>query len=91
MDRIDEYKWVEKDQHQGKGKAKVIPQDRREFRPERYNKNRCRRDFARYTGPTTAQVVNIVFKESVHQILEKIKNDPYFKWLNKIGGDPIKR
>ena len=24
MDRIDEYKWVEEDQQQGKGKAKVI-------------------------------------------------------------------
>ena len=27
MDRIDEYKQVEKDQQQGKGKAKVIPHD----------------------------------------------------------------
>ena len=27
MDRIDEYKCVEKDQQQGKGKAKVVPQD----------------------------------------------------------------
>ena len=25
MDRIDEYKQVEKDQQQGKGKAKVVP------------------------------------------------------------------
>ena len=32
MDRIDEYKRVEEDQQQGKGKAKVIPQDRRDFR-----------------------------------------------------------
>ena len=27
MDRIDEYKRFEKDQQQGKGKAKVVPQD----------------------------------------------------------------
>ena len=27
MDRTDEYKWVERDQQQGKGKAKVIPRD----------------------------------------------------------------
>ena len=40
MDRIDEYKRVEEDQQQGKGKAKVIPQDRRDFRSEKYNNNR---------------------------------------------------
>jgi len=40
MDHIDEYKWVEEDQQQGKGKAKVVPQDRRDFRSDRYNNNR---------------------------------------------------
>ena len=40
MDRIDEYKRVEDDQQQGKGKAKVIPQDRRDFKSNRYNNNR---------------------------------------------------
>ncbi|XP_050255174.1 uncharacterized protein LOC126701079 [Quercus robur] len=61
MDHIDEYKQVEEDQQQGKGKSKVIPQDRRDFR------------------------------EPMHQVLEKIKNESYFKWPNKIGGDPMKR
>ncbi|XP_030923148.1 uncharacterized protein LOC115950035 [Quercus lobata] len=32
MDRIDKYKRFEKDQPLGKGKAKVIPQERRDFR-----------------------------------------------------------
>ena len=32
-----------------------------------------------------------MFKELVYQILEKIKNEPYFKWPNKMGGDPSKR
>ena len=27
----------------------------------------------------------------MHQVLEKIKNEPYFKWPNKIGEDPMKR
>ena len=36
-------------------------------------------------------MVNTVFKELVHQILEKIKNESYFKWSNKMGGDPMKR
>ena len=39
MDRIEEYKRVEEDQQQGKGKAKVVPQDRRDFRSNRYNNN----------------------------------------------------
>ena len=32
-------------------------------------------------------MVNSLFKKPVYQILEKIKNEPYFKWLNKMGGD----
>ena len=79
MDRIDEYKRVKKDQQQGKGKAKVISHDRRDFRSERYNSNWPKRDFAGHTGSATTQVVNTVFREPVHQILEKIKNEPYFK------------
>ena len=46
MDRIDKYKRVEEDQQQGKGKGKVIPQEERDFRSDRYNNNRPRRDFA---------------------------------------------
>ena len=34
MDRIDKYKLVEEDQLQGKGKEKVIPQERRDFRSD---------------------------------------------------------
>ena len=47
MDWVDKYKRIEDDQQQGKGKAKVIPQDMRDFRSDRYNNNRPRRD---YTG-----------------------------------------
>ena len=36
MDRIDKYKRVEEDQQQVKGKAKVIPQERRDFRLDRF-------------------------------------------------------
>ena len=46
MDHIDEYKQVEENQQQGKGKAKVIPLHKRDFRSDRYNNNRPRRDFA---------------------------------------------
>ena len=39
MDHIDEYKQVKEDQQQGKGKAKVVSQDRRDVRSDRYNNN----------------------------------------------------
>ncbi|XP_050259160.1 uncharacterized protein LOC126704179 [Quercus robur] len=50
MDRIDKYRRVEEDQLQGKGKAKVIPQERRDFRSDRYNNNRPRKDFVGQSG-----------------------------------------
>ena len=61
MNRIDEYNRVEEDQQQGKGKGKVIPQERRDFRSDRYNNNRPRRDFAGQSGSTAPQVVNTMF------------------------------
>ena len=79
MDRIDKYRRVEKDQLQGKGKAKVIPQERRDFKSERYNSNRPRKDFVKQSGSANTQVVNAVFREPVQQVLEKIKNEPFFK------------
>ena len=39
MVRVDKYKRIEDDQQQGKGKAKVIPQEMRDFRSDRYNNN----------------------------------------------------
>ena len=32
----------------------------------------------------------MVFREPIHQVLEKIKNEPYFKWPNKMRGDPMR-
>ena len=61
MDRIDEYKRVEEDQQQGKGKAKVILQDMRDFRLNKYNNNRPRKDFAGQSGTTVTQVIGTVF------------------------------
>ena len=40
IDRIDKYKRVEEDQQQDKGKGKVIPQEMRDFRLNRYSNNR---------------------------------------------------
>ena len=30
-------------------------------------------------------------RKPVHQVLEKIKNEPYFKWPNKMSGEPLRR
>ena len=48
MDRIDKYKRVKEDQQTGKGKAKVISQERRDFRSDCFNNsNRSRRDYSK--------------------------------------------
>lgn len=35
--------------------------------------------------------MNVTFKEPVHRIVDGIKNEPYFQWPNKMGGDPLRR
>ncbi|XP_065616905.1 uncharacterized protein LOC136062128 [Quercus suber] len=74
-----------------KGKDKVIPQERKDFRSDRYNNNKPRRDFTGQSRSGNAQAVNTVFKEPVHQVLKKIKNEPFFKWPSKIVGNPERR
>ena len=43
----------------------------RDFRSDKYNNNRPRKDFARQFGPTVTQIVNTVLREPVHQVFEK--------------------
>ena len=61
MDRVDKYKRIEDDLQQEKGKAKVVPQERRDFRSDRYNNNRPRRDYAEQPRSNNNQVVRAVF------------------------------
>ena len=61
MDRVDKYKKIEDDQQQEKGKAKVIHQERRDFKSDRYNNSRPRRDYANQSMSTNTQVVGAVF------------------------------
>lgn len=86
MRRIEEYKRLEDDQLQSKGKAPIMTRPRQvgfPFRP-------C-------GGPaiqepvTQMGEVNLTFKELVHRILDRIKHEPYFRWPNKMGGDPSRR
>ena len=66
MDQIDKYKQVEEDQLHGKGKEKVIPQEMRDFKSDRYNSNRPMRDFEGQSETTNAQTISAVFRELVH-------------------------
>ena len=79
IDRIDKYKRIEDNEQQGKGKAKVILQERKDFRLERYSNNQLRRDYVNQSGSNNTQVVGAVFRELVYQVLKKIKNEPFFK------------
>ena len=63
----------------------------RDFRLDRIQNNRPRRDFAGQSGSANTQVVNAVFREPVQHVLEKVKNELFFKWLNKMAGDPMNR
>ena len=91
MDRIDKYRRIKEYQLQGKGKAKVIPQERGDSRLDRIQNNRPRRDFAGQSGSANTQAVNALFREPVQQVLEKVKNEPFFRWPNKMAGDPANR
>ena len=35
--------------------------------------------------------VNVAFKEPIHKIVDRIKNEPFFRWPNKMGGDHSRR
>ena len=63
----------------------------RDFRSDRYNNNRPKRDYVEQLRSNSTQVVGAVFREPVHQVLEKIKNESFFKWPNKMVRNPEKR
>ena len=90
MDRVDKYKRIKDDQQQDKGKVKVVPQERRDFRSDKYNNNWPRRDYAEHTELNNHQVVGAIFRKPVHQVLDKVKNETFFKWPNKMVGNPEK-
>ena len=91
MGQVDQYKRIKDDQQQGKGKAKIIPQEMRDFKSDQYNNNRPRMDYAGQSGSTNTQMVSAVFRDPIQQVLEKIKNEPFFKWPNKMVGNLTKR
>ena len=93
MDQIEEHKRVEDNQSSKKGKTKVFNLDWRDNSSGQFTSARPRRDFFNQASRSLVvpQAVNSVFKKSIYRVLKKIKSEPYFKWLNKTGGDPTKR
>nr|XP_023918485.1 uncharacterized protein LOC112030034 [Quercus suber] len=86
MRRIEEYKRLEDDRLQSKGKAPMINHPRQNSFPPRMRGNVRMQE-----SEAPAGEINVAFKEPVHKILDKIKHQPYFRWPNRMGGDPTRR
>ena len=83
---IEEYKRLEDDRLQNKGKAPLVNRFRLGIFPLR-----PRRDLRMQEPKIQLGEVNVAFKELVHKIVDRIKNEPFFRWPNKMGGDPSRR
>ena len=83
MRRIEEYKRLEDNWLQSKGKAPLLNHSRQGIFP-----SRPRKDLRMQESEAQMGEVNVAFKELVHKIVDRIKNGSFFRWLNKIGGNP---
>ena len=52
----------------------MISQERRDSRSDRIQNNRPWRDFAGQFGSANTQAVNVVFREPMQKVLEKVRN-----------------
>ena len=86
MRRIEEYKWLEDDRLQSKGKAPFVNRSQLGIFP-----SKPRRDLRVQEPEVQIGEVNVTFKEPVHKIVDRIKNEPFFRWPNKMGGDPSRK
>ena len=57
----------------------MIPQERRDSKSDWSQNNRPRKDFSGQYASANSQAVNVVFREPVQKILEKVRNEPFFK------------
>ncbi|XP_075649956.1 uncharacterized protein LOC142620477 [Castanea sativa] len=86
MRPVEEYKRLEDDQLQNKGKDPVVSNPRQgNFQP------RPRKDLRIQEPEAWVGEVNVAFKELVHKIVDRIKHEPYFWWPNKIGSNPSRK
>ncbi|XP_075655150.1 uncharacterized protein LOC142625356 [Castanea sativa] len=90
MDRIDKYKRVEEYQLQSKGKMKAYP-ERKDPRGGVFQDSRPKRNLSSHPISAEMPLINSLFKEPVHHILEKIRHETYFRPPNKMSGDASMR
>ena len=83
---IEEYKRLVDDWLQSKGKASLLNRSRQGIFP-----SRPRKDLRMQEPEAQMGEVNVAFKEPIHKIVDQIKNEPFFRWLNKIRGDLSRR
>ena len=76
---IEEYKRSEDDRQQNKGNDLTMSQPRQEGFQSKAQKDLKIQELGVQVGE-----VNMTFKEPVHKIVDWIKNEPYFRWPNKI-------
>ncbi|XP_065619330.1 uncharacterized protein LOC136063217 [Quercus suber] len=80
---IEEYERLEDYRLQSKGKVLSINRPQQNIYPPKIRWNlRIQKLEAQ------VEEVNVTFKEPVHRIVDKIKHELYFRWPNKMGGDP---
>ena len=63
--------------------------EKREFKVEQAP--RPRRDFFPQAQKPRFEIVSSLYKEPVYRIVEKVKNEQYFRWPNKMSGDVTRR
>ncbi|XP_050248637.1 uncharacterized protein LOC126695881 [Quercus robur] len=86
MRLIEEYKRLEDDRLQSKGKAPMMNRPRQTGFPFKPRRGLVIQEPAAQMGE-----VSVTFKEPVHKILDRIKHESYFRWPNKMGRDPSRR
>ena len=86
MRRIEEYKCLEDDQLQNKGKAPSLNHSRQGVLPLRPQKDLRMQEPEAQMGE-----VNVAFKEPVHKIIDRIKNESFFRWPNKMRGNSSRK
>ena len=89
MERVEEYKRLEDNQLQDKAKAKAPVIEKKEVKVDQVP--RPQRNFFSQAQKMRPEMVSSLYKEPVYWIVEKIKNESYFHWPNKMSGDVTRR
>lgn len=89
MERVEEYKRLEDNQLQDKAKAKAPTVEKKDVKVDQAPQTR--RDSFPQAQKLRSEIVSSLYKEPMYIIVEKIKNVPYFRWLNKMSGDVTRR